>query len=91
MIGVHAMTINPNFAVVMAGVCRLWRKAVCTRPILWSHLLLGRCRPGQKIALWRERSENKLVRLIVSEGYQVYTQTGLYDSLEDLARHVRHF
>ena len=90
-IGACSMAYNPNIAVVMGGVCRYWREAVCSRPELWTHLVLGSRRPAEKTDLWRERSRKHLVELSIlrSFNHRMHKRVLSHD-IEDLAPHLRH-
>ena len=88
-IGTFALKSNPNIPVVMGGVCRFWRRAVCSNPILWSTLYLGSKKPKAKAALWRERSNGRLASLGITQAFDCDKNSSLLCDLRKIARHVR--
>ncbi|ORX35951.1 hypothetical protein BD324DRAFT_629622 [Kockovaella imperatae] len=83
MIAEVAVGANPNIGVVMAGVCREWRRTMTPCPQLWKRLVLGSRRPVDKAMLWHQRSGGRLNELSFSETFDASNHVAIAAALRD--------
>ena len=88
-IGAITMQQNPHAAMIMAGVCRYWRRSLCSQSTLWSHLVLGAKTTKAKIDIWRERSGSQPVCLDICKAFDQKDAEALASALGDLIPRIR--
>ncbi|THV00849.1 hypothetical protein K435DRAFT_431004 [Dendrothele bispora CBS 962.96] len=53
--------------VLLARICKHWRAVALNTPSLWSTLVLSKRRPVLKSSLWIQRSQGRILKLVLRE------------------------
>ncbi|EDR13378.1 uncharacterized protein LACBIDRAFT_322978 [Laccaria bicolor S238N-H82] len=57
------LSSDPSALITLLHVSRSWRDVVWSTSALWHTLVVARCRPGEKVKLWVERSKGRIREL----------------------------
>ncbi|WWD17835.1 hypothetical protein CI109_102279 [Kwoniella shandongensis] len=85
----HGMADQPGFVSKMSSVCKSWRGILVNQKSLWNRLVLGRKRVMDKVRVFTERTEGKIMEIAITADFDTTKTDDVAIALRSVLKTVR--